>query len=525
MLSCANCGFKFAGNIGTRVTPPSVQEILGSNRVPSEADARSIRRAILEAQKDLLKLDLEIARVQVVIDQLSQDRSALDSYLMDHRALLSPARRMPPEVVTEIFMRCLEDGSDPHSSSSKNRIPLLLSQICRAWRSVALSTPRLWSSLATTFTESNQMSKAALTEIWLSRSGACPLTLSMLSSEDVFNQIVMDMIIPYSRRWKSVDLRLPKSVLGLLNKLPKDSLPLLESLTLRFSPENRHISERRQRITIFESAPRLRRVTLESTLSSLWITPTLPWSQLTHFTSTVPGAVRDFIHVMHRCINLEKCHITPSSMVENYIGPPIRLPSLWSLSTNGYLWNFLYNLTLPALRDFTFRYDAREYHPFWPHAPFESLLSQAWCPLERFSLINVAMDTREFIACLQLMPSLRELDVEVNANLNQYVTDYALARLTYRGTQHPCLLPNMQVIRIRGGFNFDSNMFVDMVQSRWNLDAHSAGHAEDPFMLWEPEIACIKVVEITLLPPFHQELPAIARLERLREEGLSVTMT
>ncbi|KIM92124.1 hypothetical protein PILCRDRAFT_231 [Piloderma croceum F 1598] len=53
---------------------------------------------------------------------------------------------IPTELITEIFLYCLPDEIyiDPHIREA----PLLLGQICRSWRSIALHTPKLWSSVA-----------------------------------------------------------------------------------------------------------------------------------------------------------------------------------------------------------------------------------------------------------------------------------------------------------------------------------------------------------------------------------------
>ncbi|KAJ7825713.1 hypothetical protein B0H13DRAFT_1585245, partial [Mycena leptocephala] len=53
--------------------------------------------------------------------------------------ILSPLRRMPPEVFCEIFVWLL-----PSFNSAVN----LLAQISHQWRAIAVSTPRLWSLFA-----------------------------------------------------------------------------------------------------------------------------------------------------------------------------------------------------------------------------------------------------------------------------------------------------------------------------------------------------------------------------------------
>ncbi|KAJ7194315.1 hypothetical protein GGX14DRAFT_378075, partial [Mycena pura] len=48
------------------------------------------------------------------------------------------------EILAHIFVYCLPHG---RIRPSPRTAPLVLGQICRRWRDVALSTGRLWSSL------------------------------------------------------------------------------------------------------------------------------------------------------------------------------------------------------------------------------------------------------------------------------------------------------------------------------------------------------------------------------------------
>ncbi|KAJ7024842.1 hypothetical protein C8F04DRAFT_901392, partial [Mycena alexandri] len=51
-----------------------------------------------------------------------------------------PIPTLPVEVTTEVFFRCLPENP----VLSGKLAPMLLGRICRQWRDVACSTPRLW---------------------------------------------------------------------------------------------------------------------------------------------------------------------------------------------------------------------------------------------------------------------------------------------------------------------------------------------------------------------------------------------
>ncbi|KAJ6561761.1 hypothetical protein B0H19DRAFT_87398 [Mycena capillaripes] len=69
-----------------------------------------------------------------------------------------------------VFPVCLP--ADRNANMSSAEAPLLLWHVCRSWRNVALSTPRLWASLhiiAKTTRKLLQINETA--DAWLSRSG------------------------------------------------------------------------------------------------------------------------------------------------------------------------------------------------------------------------------------------------------------------------------------------------------------------------------------------------------------------
>ncbi|KAJ6533029.1 hypothetical protein B0H19DRAFT_875343, partial [Mycena capillaripes] len=85
-------------------------------------------------------------------------------------AIVYPVLTLPPEVTTEIFLRCFPCESNPRPSPTQ--APLILAQICRQWRHITLHTPALWRCLLV----ENKM-PVELLHIWLSRSGNYPLSL------------------------------------------------------------------------------------------------------------------------------------------------------------------------------------------------------------------------------------------------------------------------------------------------------------------------------------------------------------
>src|SRR5262245_39286097 len=91
------------------------------------------------------------------------------------QSINTPLRRVPPEVLGNIFTHCLDSYvSLPCISFA----PLLLCRINKRCRQVALSTPSLWSSIRLQLPPKSTMECMIMgVQTWLSRSGALPVSI------------------------------------------------------------------------------------------------------------------------------------------------------------------------------------------------------------------------------------------------------------------------------------------------------------------------------------------------------------
>lgn len=77
---------------------------------------------------------------------------AQQSITLKQNGVLHPLRRLPEEVLVQIFERCVNEEAEEWLTYFANmpqnpKVPTRIAGVCRRWRSIALSCPRLWCHL------------------------------------------------------------------------------------------------------------------------------------------------------------------------------------------------------------------------------------------------------------------------------------------------------------------------------------------------------------------------------------------
>jgi hypothetical protein len=80
---------------------------LGTNYIHPDGEVLEIQSLLVEPVSRLKCLDDRIADLQKAISELNEEHSSIANYVEAHRALISPARRLPPDMLQEIFVACL----------------------------------------------------------------------------------------------------------------------------------------------------------------------------------------------------------------------------------------------------------------------------------------------------------------------------------------------------------------------------------------------------------------------------------
>ncbi|KAJ7807114.1 hypothetical protein B0H13DRAFT_590108 [Mycena leptocephala] len=225
----------------TVAEPSSIESpweaILHTNTTPSDSDCRRIQDFLNAPRRAVADLTEEIMRMQNLLDGLTRKRDELSQLIDSHLALVSPARRLPEDVISAIFIACVSSTSN--ATLDSETAPLLLCQVCSAWRRVALSTPQLWTSLhIPLLSTSKTQDLADIASCWLSRSGVLPLSISLIYT-DVHEQSDEPDLSPlaslakFSLRWKSINMVLPTfRSFESISHLSSDAFPILQTASV-----------------------------------------------------------------------------------------------------------------------------------------------------------------------------------------------------------------------------------------------------------------------------------------------------
>ncbi|KAF8814501.1 hypothetical protein BYT27DRAFT_7206075 [Phlegmacium glaucopus] len=192
---------------------------LHNNQVPSEHEAREIKALRMNPLEEISVVNAEIERIESILDSLKRKRANIQKSIDDCNTVLAPVRRLSMDILGVIFIYCLATYRNPIMDASE--APILLTHICRDWRSIAVSIPRLWSRMYIPLLqgyrygpissiqggEGRMEARSEETQRWLRLSGACPLSITMIPAAGlVSHQPLLDAIIQSSRRWQRFEL-------------------------------------------------------------------------------------------------------------------------------------------------------------------------------------------------------------------------------------------------------------------------------------------------------------------------------
>lgn len=397
---------------------------------------------------------------------LRQD--ALREYSDEHIGFLSPIRRVPPEILVEIFLYFLPDGyyRDILDAKLERMLP---SHVCKRWRDLSMSTPTHWANIGVEvhWVEGDEISKELeCAQAWLARSGICPLTVSVeyYSNKPTHLKQQIELFLPYCGRWRHA--KISSNVPADLSSI-KHKLPLLEALTLDLP--------RPLQGAPFADAPKLCQLKVallynderdEATCANL----IFPWLQLTH-------VQLDFVTERECWWIMQK--------LRNVVSLNIRFSAVRNKPQLSYR-----TLRLEHLKDLTFHFNGRqtqrEFAGFHDHLDVPSMTSYAYYEGDHSTLSLPSFQSllsRSSRHLVSVYLSLYPMEMENMALVLQCIPDvlhlrfvcpegsgFISNKLQTLLTASPSLVPRLQHLVLHLGYDFDFNILLAMITSRMGDD-------------------------------------------------------
>ncbi|KAJ7741194.1 hypothetical protein DFH07DRAFT_59421 [Mycena maculata] len=303
------------------------------------ADAKSARAA---ARTRITELDVEIESLQRLLEARLHEREECREELGSYKY---PILTLPPEITSEIFIHFVPAYSERSPLVGPDS-PAHLARICRAWRTVALSTPTLWSAIELRLNDADSFEhRLQLLKTWLTRSGGFSLSIALLCYDiEISAAAFVEAIVFHASRWQEIELKLPYEDLRHVTGI----MPLLRTLSVHVGP-NLELDAKAPvaaPAVIFTQAPNLKEVVLSGYFNPFCIT--LLWSQITKLTARLYET--EAITILRDAAALEECCLTLFCQLRSPISPIPPLPRLRSLVLSASsTWRTAGPIHLPAL--------------------------------------------------------------------------------------------------------------------------------------------------------------------------------
>ncbi|KAF5341976.1 hypothetical protein D9611_001686 [Ephemerocybe angulata] len=375
---------------------------IGTNYVP-DAEEVAVLKSLVRIREDTIQsMDTRIQELKDELASLNVQRARHIQAVEDYRALISPIKQIPDDILTNILLSLLPNLQTKNGPKMSSKHPAVVaSHVSRGWRSLALGTPLLWSFIdveipinSYPFKWLEHVSRVQgykdAVEAWISRSAECPLAIRMVdrgfsliegspSAVIKARKEVVDAILACSGRWKCVCFNfrsVSEATVDLFRLLEATPLPLLESvdaeLFLSVVPRNVQppmsvIARRQTALTsgLF-TAPTLRSLRLYGSWGH--ISPTQCPNTLTELTLDIaptsfdqPNYPSHILHILRSSPNLIRC----SFPVYDYDPRPVteagwevvQMAHLEALELHGFPppLGFASHLALPSLHTLIIR--------------------------------------------------------------------------------------------------------------------------------------------------------------------------
>ncbi|KAK0454417.1 hypothetical protein EV421DRAFT_1756748 [Armillaria borealis] len=484
-------------------TAIDLTRLMRSNDQPSPAEADAIRGMISQHEEHVATTDLRIAalgdfrqdmvnlisKADEMIATLRGERERILVKIQEKKGLLSAVRRLPPELLFQIFRETIEF---PIKYAQSDRDALwwdftpaqsslwIIELVSQHWRTVALTFPELWSYLNIFITDhgfaEGEYRLIRRLGLQLARSQQSLLSLSICDNSN-YKKLPSSLellLFSVSTRLRVLHLCITAEMLSAIPSL-KLSLPSFEILSI-LCTDSINISEYSD-LQLVYNAPKLRDLTfidVEDPAESF----TFPWAQITrcniscaYIKEQIPGPdPARFLKVLRLMANLTSCDLVCEAYTDELEAEPVVCTKLQDFTLTSWpcrkaIPQLFSKLLLPSLSVFKAKFSVGLSRPN-PEDTFRSIrhaINVSQSPLTTLELENGFIAEEDLLSILRTTPTLEFLKlVDVGPHA---ITDQTLDELMVRPNED-FIMPRLSSLHFSAEVEFTSQKFIAMVESR-----------------------------------------------------------
>ena len=307
MTSCQAYDFSLENLPESPVETP-LSHLTTTNDPPTD-DEIGIVHEVIHADK------VTIDQIDKILDDLSNlekmiksRRTEYTQRIEQHKQILKLHRSLPSDALCEIFQHILFDMRATFGSRTSPHN--VLGKVCRRWRNVLFSNPRLWTMLPefdlggfqTRRKGFNSMLRTALR---LSRAAALNVEIRHVDPSNSAPHPALAKLLPSSDRYRRLSLSIFYHYLPQFASI-RGRLSILRSLDLHIYPDGSEVPM--HPLNLFDNAPNLQDLTLDFGLFPKplpeWLS--IPWPQLVRFSGHWIKPI-DIVTLLSHATSLEDC--------------------------------------------------------------------------------------------------------------------------------------------------------------------------------------------------------------------------
>ncbi|KAF8913630.1 hypothetical protein CPB85DRAFT_1298579 [Mucidula mucida] len=355
--SCPTCGL-LNGPTSFPEAPTSLRvlDLLSSNVPPHDAEVADLRQIVQNSS----------ALVQSLQDHIDKTASRR---LADAKRILHPIRSLPRDIYPKYSsFEAYGYGPEFDTLCPRNH-PWNLSHVCRAWRQITLTLPRLWSTVYLNFERYNYLSHRQIifkSTLLFERSANLDLAMTVASDNTgIAHHPMMGCLEASTTRWRTLHCRIPTSS---LQALSGSTFPVLQELGIGYC----HEPVLQAPLDVFRHVPNVRTVEFyhsECGINSDSVLGPFPWSNVKNLACYTFSIKAAFRFILAQASNIEELTLTfgviyPDFFLANLISlPALRQINLTECedADSGCIAEFLDALRVPAVRRLTLAFFPGQY--------------------------------------------------------------------------------------------------------------------------------------------------------------------